>query len=143
MTASKRKIVLAGGAFDILHYGHIYFLKKAKALGSYLIVAIESDKRIRDLKGPGRPIHSQKQRKEILESLKFVDKVIILKDKMVDEDYINMVKKIRPSIIAVTKNDPILPKKENQAKLVGGYVVEIPGIKTHSTSQIAKLLKME
>lgn len=140
---SKNNIILVGGCFDILHFGHVEFLRKAKSLGDYLIVAIESDKRVRELKGKGRPIHNQKQRKKILESLRFVDEVIILKDKMIDEDYINMVKKIRPAIIAVTKNDPALAKKEIQAKIVGGKVIRIPNIKTHSTSQIAQLLKIE
>lgn len=143
MIKTKNKIVLVGGCFDILHYGHIYFLKKAKSLGDQLVIALESDKNIKKLKGNGRPVHNQKQRKEILESLKFVDKVIILKDKMTDEDYVKFVKQIRPTVIAVTKGDSILDKKKNQAKIVGGKVVEIPGIKTQSTSQIAKLLKME
>jgi len=136
-------IVLAGGCFDILHYGHISFLKKAKALGDKLIVAIESDKRVRMLKGPGRPIHTQDQRKEILESLKFVDKVIILKDKMIDRDYLDFVKKIHPSIIAVSGIDPILDKKKDQAIAVGAKVVKIPIIKTLSTTRIAKLLDID
>ena len=129
MTKSKIKVILTGGCFDILHYGHIYFLKKAKSLGDYLVVAIESDKRIRVLKGEGRPIHSQKQRKEILKSLKFVDQVIILKDKMTDRDYLKLIVKTRPAIIAVTKSDPILNKKQEQAKIAGAKVVEISKIK--------------
>ncbi|MDQ5953089.1 MAG: D-glycero-beta-D-manno-heptose 1-phosphate adenylyltransferase [Patescibacteria group bacterium] len=133
---SKPKIVLVGGCFDILHYGHIYFLKKAKALGNVLIVAIESDKRVRELKGEDRPIHSQEQRKEVLESLKFVDKVIILKDKMTDKDYLYFVKQIKPTVIAVTRGDPILEKKLAQAKASGAKLVKIPKIKSPSTSQI-------
>jgi rfaE bifunctional protein nucleotidyltransferase chain/domain len=133
--------VLVGGVFDILHYGHISFLKKAKSLGNYLIVAIESDENVKRLKGDGRPIHSQTQRKEILESLKFVDEVIILKDKMTDDDYVEMVKKVHPAIIATTKNDPIAEKKLAQAKSVGARFVEIPKFRSHSTSMIVKLLE--
>jgi FAD synthetase len=136
MTKSDTKIVLTGGCFDILHFGHIYFLKKAKALGNFLVVAIESDKNIKKLKGKGRPIHTQNQRKQILESLKFVDRVVILKDKMTDKDYVELVKKIRPSIIAVTKGDPILGKKREQARLINAKIVEIPKIKSPSTSKI-------
>lgn len=136
MTKSKRKTVLVGGVFDILHYGHVIFLKKAKALGDYLIVAIESDKRVKDIKGPGRPIHNQEQRKEILESLRFVDEVVVLKDKMTDRDYADMVKKIQPAIIAVTKGDPLAKTKTKQAEMVGAKFVEIIKIESLSTSQI-------
>lgn len=139
----KSKVVLVGGVFDILHYGHIHFLKKAKALGSYLIVALESDINVKRLKGEKRPIHGQYQRREMLESLHFVDKVIILKDEMKDEDYEKLVKIISPQIIAVTKGDPIIEKKQKQAAGIGARLVEIPRIKSPSTSQIAKLLKLE
>jgi predicted phosphodiesterase len=79
----------------------------------------------------------------MLESLNFVDEVIILGDEMKDKDYDALVKKIRPHIIAVTKGDLILDKKQKQAKAVGATVIEIPKIKSPSTSQIAKLLKIE
>jgi len=77
---SMKKKVLVGGCFDILHYGHIHFLKNARALGDYLVIALESDKNIKRIKGSFRPIHDQDKRREILESLNFVDEVIILKD---------------------------------------------------------------
>ncbi len=140
MTKSKTKIVLTGGCFDIFHYGHLYFLKKAGSLGNYLIVAIESDKRVRKLKGPGRPVHSQKQRKEILESLNFVDKVIVLKDNMSDKDYQEFVARIRPDIIAVTEGDAFIEKKRSHAEKVGAKVVVISKIKNYSTSAIARSL---
>lgn len=137
----KKKIykkVLVGGCFDVLHFGHVRFLKKAKSLGDYLIVAIESDKRVRELKGKNRPIHTQKQRKEILESLKFVDEVIILKDKMTDKDYLELVDKVRPCQIATTKGDPGLKKKRVQAKTIGAKVVIISKTESPSTTEILK-----
>jgi rfaE bifunctional protein nucleotidyltransferase chain/domain len=139
----NKKVVLVGGVFDILHYGHIQFLKKARSFGSYLIVALESDKNIKRLKGKGRPIHNQYQRREMLESLHFVDQVIILKDEMKDEDYQKLVKIVSPQVIAVTKGDPIIEKKRKQAKGIGAELIEISKIKSPSTSQIAKLLKIE
>ena len=75
-----RKTVLVGGCFDILHFGHTRFLKKAKSFGDFLIVLLESDKHIKRLKGKNRPINNFMQRKEVLLSLKFVDKVIKVPD---------------------------------------------------------------
>ena len=145
MSKSKRKIkvVLAGGCFDILHYGHIHFLKKAKALGTYLVVALESDKNIKKLKGEKRPIHGQNQRREMLMSLNFVDEVIILNNEMHDKDYLNLVEEVRPLIIAVTTGDNMIEKKKLHGKSVGAKVVEIEKVDVPSTTQIAKLLKIE
>lgn len=140
---NAKRIVLAGGVFDILHYGHIHFLKKAKALGDYLVVALESDANVKKLKGEKRPIHDQNQRREMLESLNFVDEVIILGDEMTDKDYMDLVYKVAPCKIAVTAGDPILAKKQKQAMEIGATVIEIPKIEVSSTSQIAKLLNLE
>jgi len=143
VATKKTGVVLVGGCFDILHYGHVYFLKKAKLLGSCLIVALESDENIKRLKGKNRPIHNLDQRREILEALTFVDSIIVLKNKMTDGDYLDLVKNISPSIIATTKGDTNLEKKRGQARLVGAKVVEIPKIKVASTSQIIKLLDID
>lgn len=137
------KKVLAGGCFDILHFGHIHYLKNAKKLGDYLVVAIESDKNIKRLKGEKRPFHNQDQRKEILESLSFVNEVIILKDKMSDSDYEELVVSVSPHILAVTQGDPVLEKKKNHAVKVSAEVVEIPKVSVSSTSEIAKILELE
>lgn len=132
--------VLVGGCFDILHYGHIGFLKKAKKLGDYLIVMLEPDKNVRKLKGGNRPIHPEAQRKEILESLSCVDEVIILPEMKNDEDYRKMISKISPQIIAASEGDPILAKKKSHAKSVGAKLVVIPKVKSPSTSEITKLI---
>ncbi len=138
-----RKIVLVGGCFDLLHFGHISFLKQAKALGDYLVIALESDENVRRMKGNARPIHSQTQRKEMLESLSFVDEVIALPPMHGDQDYYELVRKIKPAIIAVTEGDAAKIKKMDQANEVGATFVEIPKIHTPSTSQLVKLLGLE
>ncbi len=140
---NAKRIVLAGGVFDILHFGHISFLKKAKNMGDYLVVAIESDARVKKLKGQTRPFHSQQQRKEMLESLKYVDEVIILNDEMDDQDYTDLVVRVDPSFIAITEGDPVLAKKKIHAAKIGARVIEIEKINVPSTTQIAKLLKLE
>ena len=138
-----KKIVLVGGCFDILHYGHIHFLKQAKSHGDWLVVALESDENVRRMKGDARPIHTQVQRKEMLEALSFVDEVIALPTMHSDRDYFELVKKIKPSVIAVTDGDMAIVQKTQQAKEVGATLVVIPKIHTPSTSQLVKLLGLE
>lgn len=137
------KKVLVGGCFDLLHFGHISFLKQAKALGDQLIVALESDENAARMKGPTRPIHSQKQRKEMLLALSCVDEVILLPPMNTDQDYLNLVKTVAPSVIAITQGDPIKEKKQQHAQQVNATLVEIPKVHTPSTSQLAKLLELE
>lgn len=70
-------MVLVNGTFDIIHSGHLALLNYAKSLTDNLVVAIDSDRRVKQLKGPSRPINSQDERKLLLENLKAVDKVVI------------------------------------------------------------------
>lgn len=137
------KKILVGGCFDLLHFGHINFLKDAKKYGDYLFVALESDENVRRMKGDNRPIHTQKQRKEMLEAVSVVDEVISLSPMTSDQEYLNLVQRIKPHVIAVTQGDPIVDKKQSHADSVGAHLVIIPKISTPSTSQLAKLLGLE
>jgi rfaE bifunctional protein nucleotidyltransferase chain/domain len=69
--------IFVNGTFDVLHPGHVALLKYARSLGNNLLVAIDSDRRVRELKGPGRPFFNQLDRKQTLESLRWVDSVEI------------------------------------------------------------------
>ena len=71
------KKVVVNGTFDVIHPGHLALLNYAKSLGDFLIVAIDSDSRVSELKGPQRPINPQLERKLLLENLKAVDQVVI------------------------------------------------------------------
>lgn len=73
----KKQIVVTNGCFDLLHKGHVSYLNKAKSLGTYLIVLLNSDNSIKKLKGNTRPIINQEDRKFMLQNLKAVDEVII------------------------------------------------------------------
>ena len=130
------KIVLVGGCFDLIHFGHLQFLKKAKAFGDYLVIMLESDEFIRRHK-KREPIHNQKQRAEILLSLKFVDQVINLPYLSCYDDYLKVVESIKPQIIAITHLDPQKTNKEKQAKTVGAKVKTVTArINYLSTSKI-------
>lgn len=118
-------IVLVGGSFDILHPGHIKFLTKAKHLGSTLMVLLESDERIRQLKGENRPVNNLRTRAKNLANLDIVDYVILLSPKTSNNYYYELVKQVKPAIIAVTKGDPLLDIKKDQAQMVKGKVVEV------------------
>ena len=91
-----RKIVLAGGVFDIIHPGHIHTLNAAKALGGILVVAIATDKTAKKMKKRS-PLHSQELRRELVSCLSMVDRSIIGNE----EDIFETVKAIKPDIIAL------------------------------------------
>lgn len=132
-----KKIILAGGCFDILHIGHIAFLEKAKKAGDILILLLESDEAIKKFKGKNRPINPQKHRARVLSAIEFVDIVITLPKLFKTPDYQELVSKIKPDIIAVTARDPNLKNKKQQAKLVGGIVkVVLQKIPEHSTTKL-------
>ena len=80
------KKVIVNGTFDVIHPGHLALLNHAKSLGDFLIVAIDTDDRVRQLKGPSRPINNQDERKLLLENLKAVDEVRLFgsKDELID-----------------------------------------------------------
>lgn len=74
------KRIWTNGCFDVLHIGHMRLFKYAKSLGDYLTVGIDSDKRVKELKGPLRPINSEIFRKEMLLSIKWIDNVVVFDD---------------------------------------------------------------
>lgn len=131
-----KKIVLVGGCFDLVHYGHLNFFKAAKGQGDYLVVALESDELIKKCKHRV-PVHTQLQRAEILSHLDIVDAVILLPSMKGYKDYLRLVGKVRPSVIAITTGDPYRVEKEKQAASIGAkVVVVIPRNAVFSTRQI-------
>ena len=87
--------IFTNGCFDLLHLGHIELLKYAKSLGDYLVVGLNSDQSVKKLKGDSRPINNEFTRKTILESLKFVDEVVIFNE----PTPLNLIQRIQPQII--------------------------------------------
>lgn len=140
VSPAAQKVVLVGGCFDILHYGHLQFLEKAKTQGDYLIVALEPDARIIKTK-KRQPLHTQKQRAYNLSQLRNVDAILLLGDMPTFQDYAQLVKDVHPKIIAITADDPQWQNKQKQAALVGATVVVVtPRIGTFSSSKIVEKL---
>ena len=125
---TKTKIVFTNGCFDILHKGHINYLKESKKLGYKLIVGLNSDDSVRKIKGDDRPINNQNDRKEVLEALDCVDEVIIFNE---DTPY-ELIKQLKPDII--TKGGDYIPETVVGNELAD--VVIIPYKDGYSTTKI-------
>lgn len=137
-----KKIVLAGGCFDLLHLGHLTFLEKAKGAGDVLIILLESDEKIEKLKGVDRPINNQKDRAKILIALKAVDLVVKLSGMTKGLDYERIIQQIKPDIIATTLPDPHVHHKKRVAKLIGAkvkYVCRL--VKNYSTGEMVRRIR--
>ena len=90
--------IFVNGSFDILHVGHLHLLNYAKSIGDYLMVAIDSDKRIREKKGNDRPFNNELNRKSLMNNLKAVDEVLTFDS---DEELINIIKTYQPDVMIV------------------------------------------
>lgn len=90
------KFVVVNGTFDILHLGHIRLLEYARSLGSYVLVLIDSDRRVQELKGPTRPVNNQEERAEMLRAIKFVDEVKIFNS---DQELRDLIKEYQPDFM--------------------------------------------
>lgn len=126
-------IVFTNGCFDILHKGHVEYLKKSRELGDYLIVAINSDKSVQRLKGKDRPVNKQEDRALVLRAIRYVDEVIVFDE---DTPY-ELIKQIKPDII--TKGGDYT--KENVVGNDLADVVIIPYIDGYSTTGLINAVK--
>ena len=129
------RIVLANGNFDLLHVGHVRYLRGAKQLGGKLVVAINSDESVRALKGAGRPIMPAEERAEIIAALADVDAVVIFPEL----DVRALIREIRPDIQAKGTDYTVESVPERDAVTEYGGQVAIAGDpKDHSTSEIIR-----
>ena len=128
-------ITLANGGFDLLHVGHVRYLRGAKALGGKLVVAINSDESVRALKGDDRPIMSAEERAEIVAALADVDAVVIFPEL----DVRAIIREIHPDIQAKgTDYTPDSVPERDMVKEYGGRVEIVGDPKDHSTSEIIR-----
>jgi len=135
-----KTIVFTNGVFDILHYGHIDYLTKAKRLGDILIVGLNTDASVRKFKGKNRPIQNERDRARILDSLKPVDYVVLFSEETPER----LIRKVRPDILVKGADYKISEIVGAEfVKSYGGKVKRIPLQKGRSTSGIIKMLKDE
>ncbi len=124
-----------------MHLGHINFLENAKKQGDVLILLLESDIAIKKQKGKNRPINPSLNRAKVLSSIAQVDIVIPLDMQFNNENYNDLIFKISPDVIAITKGDPLILQKKLQAKKSGAVVkTVINNLPEYSTTKIWKIL---
>ena len=136
--ASGKSLVFTNGVFDLLHVGHVRYLAEARALGDVLLVAINSDRTVRELKGEGRPLTNESERAEILAALKQVDYVTIFDDISPR----SLISQVLPDVLVKGGDynlDEIHGREEVEAAC--GRVVSLPFTKGASTSAIIERMK--
>lgn len=132
------QIVLANGCFDLLHVGHVRYLRGAKALGGKLVVAMNSDASVRQIKGEGRPFMPEQERAEIVAALADVDAVVIFDE----PDVRALIREIRPDVQAKGTDYTRESVPERDDVLAYGGRVEIVGDpKDHSTTEMLAQLR--
>ena len=132
------RVVFTNGCFDLLHPGHIGSLEQARALGDVLIVGLNSDASVRQLKGEGRPVLPERERAEILAALECVDAVIIFDEPTPRE----VIARLLPDVLVKGGDwpgDQIVGREEVEA--AGGRVVSIPIVPGYSTTAILRKIR--
>lgn len=135
----NKKVIFTNGCFDILHYGHVKYLALAKSKGDILVVGLNTDASVKQLKGKNRPINPQRDRAEVLSALECVDYVVLFPQ----ETPLDIIKNIQPDILVKGgdwKKEEIVGSPVVLSR--GGKVLTIPFVKDRSTTRtIQKILR--
>ncbi len=135
-----RRVVLTNGVFDLLHTGHLYYLKKARALGDALLIALNADASVRVLKGPSRPVQTEEQRAYALGALACVDAVFIFRTPRLDAE----IRALRPDVYTKA-GDYTLEKldagERGALQVVGARIEFLPFLPGFSTTQLIARIK--
>jgi D-glycero-beta-D-manno-heptose 1-phosphate adenylyltransferase len=133
-----KTIVLANGCFDLLHVGHVRYLEEAKRQGDVLVVALNSDRAVRALKGPGRPVLDAAGRSELIAALAFVDYVTVFDDLSAE----GVLRELRPHVQCkgTDYSEFTVPEREVM-KSLGGTVRITGDSKSHSTRDILTAIR--
>jgi D-beta-D-heptose 7-phosphate kinase/D-beta-D-heptose 1-phosphate adenosyltransferase len=140
LRTSGQRLVFTNGVFDLLHVGHVRYLAQARALGDALVVAINSDRAVRELKGPARPVFDQAERAEILAALRAVDYVTIFDDISPR----SLIAELLPDVLVKGGDydlDQIHGRDEVEA--TGGKVISLPFVEGASTTALITRMKTD
>ncbi|HSK65144.1 MAG TPA: D-glycero-beta-D-manno-heptose 1-phosphate adenylyltransferase [Pyrinomonadaceae bacterium] len=133
LRSAGARLVFTNGVFDLLHVGHVRYLAAARALGDALVVAINSDRTVRELKGPDRPVFDQAERAEILAALRAVDYVVVFDDVSPRK----LIATLLPDVLVKGGDyqiDQIHGREEVEA--AGGKVISLPFVEGASTTTL-------
>lgn len=133
--AAGKTLVFTNGCFDIIHAGHVRYLAEARKLGDCLIVGLNSDRSVQELKGPTRPVNPQDDRAEVMAALAAVDYVVIFDERTAER----LISEVKPDIYV--KGGDYCIEDIPEAKIVadnGGKTVLIPEVVGRSSSNIIK-----
>ncbi|HJP93253.1 MAG TPA: D-glycero-beta-D-manno-heptose 1-phosphate adenylyltransferase [Pyrinomonadaceae bacterium] len=139
LRSASTRLVFTNGVFDLLHVGHVRYLAQARSLGDALVVAINSDRTVRELKGPDRPIFDQAERAEIVAALRSVDYVTIFDDVSPR----NLIAKLLPDVLVKGGDyqlDQIHGREEVEA--AGGKVISLPFVDGASTTALISQIRV-
>jgi len=132
----KIKIVLCTGCFDVIHRAHRLFLQEAKKQGDVLVVGLESDERIKKLKGEDRPKNKLRKRIENLRRIKWVDVIFPLPDDFEKaKEHLQLVQLIEPAVLALSESTPHLEEKKVVIEKFGGRLFVFGHMKGYSSSK--------
>lgn len=139
LRAAGSRLVFTNGVFDLLHVGHVRYLASARALGDALLVAINSDRSTRELKGPDRPITNESERAEILLALRQVDYVTIFDDVSPR----SLIASLLPDVL-VKGGDYQLHEihGREEVEAAGGIVISLPFVNGTSTTTLVDRMRM-
>ena len=138
MKQAGKQLVFTNGCFDLIHAGHVRYLAQARALGDVLVVALNSDRSVRALKGEGRPILSEQERAEVIAALEAVDYVIVFDEETPRE----LIAALLPDVLVKGGDwplDQIVGRDEVEA--AGGKVLSLPYVEGSSTTEIIERIK--
>ena len=136
----NKKVVFTNGCFDILHVGHVRYLKAAKDLGDVLIVGLNTDASVKKLKGNDRPINNEADRAEVLLALEAVDHVVFFGEQTAE----SLIEEVKPNIYV--KGGDYTLETLPEAKIVqsyGGHVEFIPMVAGRSTTNVINKITMK
>ncbi len=140
LRASGKRVVLTNGVFDLLHTGHLYYLQQARALGDALVIALNSDASVRELKGPLRPVQNEEQRAYALAATWFVDAIVIFREKRLTGE----IRALRPDVYCKAGDytlEKLDPGERGALQENGAQISFMPFLAGFSTTSLIAKIK--